>query len=397
DTSSIIDELAKLQASISHGDSAAKSKALALSRQLTASLTEPVDAASSMIFQPFISFAVQTAVRLDLFSRLIQQQAQQDNKPVSTHNLSTACNKAEPLLLSRILRVLASLNYISEGNAPETWLANPTTRAFAIPAIAAGHRFVWDIQVPGTAYAPKFLEETNYVCPTSATDGFIQYALCTKYDVFEYMSRMRPDRLQDFHTFMGNTMGSRSYWIDWYPVREQILSGYDASSTTLLVDVGGGKGHDIVSFADKFPPSSSPAPSNLPSALSTIPSALRDPRIHYQAQNFFEPNLVHGARVYFLHHILHDWSESSALQILQNLRKVMKPGYSKLLIHDLVLPDRGASQFQAAFDMVMMTFNAGMERSRAQWEGLLGKAGLRVEGVWYGEGGADADGIVQAV
>ncbi|KAM3416030.1 hypothetical protein BST61_g9516 [Cercospora zeina] len=368
-----------------------------------------------MIFQPFISFAVQTAVRLDLFSHLIQQQANQDNKPISTNALSTACSNAEPLLLSRILRVLSSLNYISEGTSPETWLANPTTHAFAIPAIAAGHRFVWDIQVPGTTSAPKFLEETNYVCPTSATDGFIQYALSTKYDVFEYMSRKRPDRLQDFHTFMGNTMGSRDYWIDWYPVQAQILSGYDPT-TTLLVDVGGGKGHDILSFADKFPPPPPPPPpppsnssqnekasghrlilQDLPSTLTTIPLASRDTRIHYQPQNFFEPNAVRGARVYFLHHILHDWSESYALQILQNLQTVMKPGYSKLLIHDLVLPDQGASQFQAAFDMVMMTFNAGMERSRTQWEELLRKAGLRVEGVWYGEGGADADGIVQAV
>ncbi|PPJ53707.1 hypothetical protein CBER1_00781 [Cercospora berteroae] len=252
DTNSLINELSRLNISISKGDNAAKTRALALSRQLTASLTEPVDAASSMIFQPFISFAVQTAVRLDVFSRLIQQQAEQYNEAVSTKMLSVVCNNAEPLLLSRILRVLSSLSYISEGSEPETWLANPTTHAFAIPAIAAGHRFVWDIQVPGTAHAPKFLEETNYVCPTSANDGFIQYAHSTRYDVFEYMSCVRPDRLQDFHTFMGNTMGSRSYWVDWYPVQEQILTGYD-SSTTLLVDVGGGKGHDILSFAERFP------------------------------------------------------------------------------------------------------------------------------------------------
>ncbi|GIZ39501.1 hypothetical protein CKM354_000288300 [Cercospora kikuchii] len=403
DPNSLINELSRLKISISKGDNAAKTRALALSRQLTASLTEPVDAASSMIFQPFISFAVQTAVRLDVFPRLIQQQAKQDNKAISTADLSAVCNNAELLLLSRILRVLSSLNYISEGSEPETWLANPTTHAFAIPAIAAGHRFVWDIQVPGTAYAPKFLEETNYACPTSANDGFIQYAHSTKYDVFEYMSRVRPDRLQDFHTFMGNTMGSRYYWVDWYPVQEQILSGYDSSST-LLVDVGGGKGHDILSFADRFPSTGKEEEStpslilqDLPSALSTISPSSRDPRIHYQAQDFFQPNTVYGARVYFLHHILHDWSEAYALTILKNLKSVMKPGYSKLLIHDLVLPDKGASQFQAAFDMVMMTFNAGIERSRTQWEELLKKAGLRLEGIWHGEGGEDADGIVQAV
>lgn len=43
----------------------------------------------------------------------------------------------------------------------------------------------------------------------------------------------------------------------------------------------------------------------------------------------------------------------------------MAPGYSKLLIHELILPDTGAAEIQARFDLVMMTFNGGMERSKA--------------------------------
>lgn len=57
---------------------------------------------------------------------------------------------------------------------------------------------------------------------------------------------------KDFNTFMGNTMGARKYWIDWFPVQERLLDGAKEASP-LLVDVGGGKGHDVLDFQAKYP------------------------------------------------------------------------------------------------------------------------------------------------
>jgi hypothetical protein len=51
---------------------------------------------------------------------------------------------------------------------------------------------------------------------------------------------------------MGNTMGARKYWVDWYPVRERILYGAEKDEV-LVVDVGGGKGHDLIQFRRKYP------------------------------------------------------------------------------------------------------------------------------------------------
>lgn len=73
----------------------------------------------------------------------------------------------------------------------------------------------------------------------------------------------------------------------------------------------------------------------------------------------------------------------------------MTPGYSKLLLHELILPDQGASPFQAVLDLAMMTFNAGMERSQKQWQHLLEMAGFQVVKFWVPE--EDADGIVEAI
>lgn len=74
----------------------------------------------------------------------------------------------------------------------------------------------------------------------------------------------------------------------------------------------------------------------------------------------------------------------------------MKPGYSKLLVHDLIVPEKGADKFTAVFDLVMMSFNAGMERTETQWRQLLEKAGFDVIKVWPPPE-AGADGIIEAM
>jgi hypothetical protein len=75
------------------------------------------------------------------------------------------------------------------------------------------------------------------------------------------------------------------------------------------------------------------------------------------------------------------------------MQSAMRPGYSKLLIHDLILPDTGAQEIQARFDLVMMTFNGGMERSTAQCIKLLEDAGLVNIKLWEH---FDHDDIIEA-
>ena len=70
--------------------------------------------------------------------------------------------------------------------------------------------------------------------------------------------------------------------------------------------------------------------------------------------------------MYFYHYILHDWSDKQCLEIMARVKTAMKPGYSKLLIHEMILPEQGASAFHAMLDLTMMIFNGGMERTGRQ-------------------------------
>jgi len=51
--------------------------------------------------------------------------------------------------------------------------------------------------------------------------------------------------------------------------------------------------------------------------------------------------------------------------------------HSKLLINELILPDHNPDTNKVLRDMNMLTIG-GKERSRGQWERLLGEAGFKI-------------------
>ena len=83
-----------------------------------------------------------------------------------------------------------------------------------------------------------------------------------------------------------------------------------------------------------------------------------------------------------MHSILHDWPDKPARKILQMLRDALKPGYSKLLIHEHVVPEKSAHPHETSFDLTMMVLLAGQERTETEWCVLLHSAGYRVVQVW---------------
>ncbi|RAL11829.1 putative O-methyltransferase [Aspergillus homomorphus CBS 101889] len=391
----LISKLQPLTTKLSNPDDVdARKEALQLSKALTVQLEQPENIAVDMAFAPMIATSARIAVDLNLFAHIAQAK-----EPITAAKLA-ALSGAEELLIVRVLRLLSAVHFIHE-TAPQTWTATRITHAMATDEIAAGHRMVSRLIVPAMQSAPAYFQKRGYTCPFDPTDGLMQYAFRSKQTTFE---RIAADAalLRDFNTFMGNTMGARKYWVDWYPVQERILDGFveeGSKGKALLVDVGAGKGHDLLAFREKFPQVGGRL------VLEDLPAVVDGLRgleggvnagIEMVPYDFFTEQPVVGARVYFYHHILHDWSDPYCLKILKHVSAAMTPGFSKLLVHEIIVHDQKAAQFQAQFDMTMMAFNSGIERTRQQWETLLEAAGLTVVGVWdpVDEGG---DGLVEAM
>lgn len=79
--------------------------------------------------------------------------------------------------------------------------------------------------------------------------------------------------------------------------------------------------------------------------------------------------------------ILHDWPDETCRDILRNIFPAMKPGYSRLLLNETVLPEVGAPLPAAMLDIAMMIGPCGMERTQSQWRDLLSSVGLEISQV----------------
>ena len=69
---------------------------------------------------------------------------------------------------------------------------------------------------------------------------------------------------------------------------------------------------------------------------------------------------------------------------------------SEIWIDEVVVPDVGATEAQANWDLTMLTCVAGLERSRGQWDQLLDGAGLAIREIWTVDVGR-GEGVIVAV
>lgn len=97
-----------------------------------------------------------------------------------------------------------------------------------------------------------------------------------------------------------------------------------------------------------------------------------------------------------MHSILHDWPDEHALKFLANLKPALIANYSKVLIHDLVIPAIGATPNHTAADMMMMNVNGSLERTEALWSSLLDKAGFKIVKIWSSAENLGLQCIVEA-
>lgn len=60
--------------------------------------------------------------------------------------------------------------------------------------------------------------------------------------------------MSNFNAFMQGVRLDRSNWIDWFPVKQETIDrARDGKDEVFMIDVGGGRGHDLAAFRDKFP------------------------------------------------------------------------------------------------------------------------------------------------
>ena len=237
------------------------------------------------------------------------------------------------------------------------------------------------ISLSATMYQalPGFLAETKYRTPSSNASP-AQKVIGTTDTFFGFITKnpTMAARVTQVQSIMSAQTSDR--WLDKFPIVQELADWEDSSDRVLFVDLGGGmfEGNQCKNFKARNPHLKGKIIlQDLQGVLDHVKSI---EGVEFVAQDFFTPQKVLGAKFYYLREVIHDWSDDKVLEILKNLIPALGPG-SRILIDDLVLPDVGCSWRAAGADIAIMLIG-GAERSKADWERLIAKAGLKIMGMY---------------
>lgn len=180
---------------------------------------------------------------LNIFKTLVEA-----GKPMSVSQLSEPY-KADPILVSRILRFLAANALIDEASK-DHYASNKQTALLANPVVQGALYHVFNVTMPANQVLPKYLKENHY---QNKTNGFAPFNMSqgTNLAVFDWeKAEKREDLLKAYHCFM--SLPRPSEWYDVYPEIGNSASSIEANRK-VFVDVGGSTGHQCRRLLAKYP------------------------------------------------------------------------------------------------------------------------------------------------
>ncbi len=151
-----------------------------------------------------------------------------------------------------------------------------------------------------------------------------------------------------------------------------------------ICDVAGGHGHLVCGFLKMYP--------RLQGIVLERPEVIANEsrlwatklgllgRCRYVAGNMFEE--VPAADVYTMKLILHDWNDAECVKILRNIHRSAAEGGRVYIIEHLVT-EPGVPHFSKLFDIHMMCWGTGRERTAEEYGKLLQEAGWSFRGTHY--------------
>ncbi|KAL3462053.1 S-adenosyl-L-methionine-dependent methyltransferase [Aspergillus heterothallicus] len=349
----------------------ARLKLLEEARALVYALETPREAIIRHCWSEATSYAaLETAVALKLFNALGT-----DDEPKSVVDLAIATG-SDAVLLGRIMKHLAAMGVITQTGSDE-FSSTGFSNVLTVDKYSDAFPLTTSRFTQGILALPQFLEKTNYRNPSSAIETAFQLGYKSDMGFFGHVQQ-EPITATRFNNHMGV-----------YAQGRQLIAGTKiGTDDVLLVDVGGSFGHNLLDLRRKWPD----VPGQL--VLQDLPKVMASvkdlhPTIDVTAHDFFTEQPVKGARAYYMHSVLHDWPDELCAKILANLVAAMKPGYSKILVNENVIPDTGAYWEATSLDLIMMQLGSA-ERTERQWRSLLEAAGLKVINIWTARRGVES-------
>ena len=285
---------------------------------------------------------------------------------------------ADPALLYRLMRALASIGLLAEDDLQGFRLTEAGTllrddhphslKAMVLLEEGPEHYAVWKHLVP--------------ILRDGRPDGFVrEFGM----PLFEY-ARKNAGYGAVFNRAMTSYSALQAQWA------LAALATEDFTSIRTFCDVAGGHGYLACAFLEAYP--------DLAGIVFDLPEVIGGTdrlwasklkiadRCQYLGGDMFKE--VPAADAYLLKNILHDWSDEECVRVLTAVRRASAEG-ARLFAIEHVVPGPDKPHFSKLFDIHMMCGLTGRERTAGEHAELLAAGG------WGYQGLRQAPGALQSV
>ena len=268
---------------------------------------------------------------------------------------------ADPPTLYRLLRALASLGIVHEGDE----------RRFSLTDLGRPLRS----DVPGSLRGWVRLQGRDYLwrswgnLANAVREGQNSFRMVHGTDIWEWRAEHADGSAIFDEAMRSMTIGANA----------SILDAYDFGQFGTIVDVAGGNGTLIAALLAAHPASRGilfDQEHVVSGAEPILRAAGVLERCEIVAGSFFE-SVPEGADAYVLKWIIHDWEDEESVAILRTCRAAMGTDAVVLLIErDLGQPNEDPVAKLADLNMLVMP--GGRERTLDEYAALFGAADLRL-------------------
>ncbi|BBY24924.1 methyltransferase [Mycobacterium stomatepiae] len=316
-------------------------------------MVPPTAAMWEMLTNAWVAQAITAAAQLGIADALAAG-------PLTADELAEAVD-ADADSVSRLLRAL-----IGSGVFRQT-----RDGRYALNPLAATLRTDNDVSLRGVARfigAPQHREHWSNLATAMRTDRAVVSDMRGK-PIFEYLAEEK-----EYDEIFNEAMTSASEF-----AIAPVVAGYDFSRYSTIVDVAGGHGRLLAAILNATPQARGIL-FDQPHVVADAPPLLKQHRVADRvqvAQGSFFDTITEGGDAYVLKHIIHDWPDDQALQILRNVRTAAGAGKHVLLVEQ-VLPDHDRDFPGNWLDLEVLVEFDGRERTAAGYAELLDRAGFHM-------------------
>ncbi|KAK1273923.1 Caffeic acid 3-O-methyltransferase [Acorus gramineus] len=313
-----------------------------------------------------LPMTLKAAVELDLLEIIAAAGPGAEISPSEVASQLPTSNPDAPVMLDRILRLLASYKILTcslvEGEDGKV------TRLYGLAPVA---KFLTKNE-DGVSMAAlvlmnqdKVLMESWYYLKDAVLEGGIPFNKAHGTSSFEYHGKdARFNKVFNAGMYNHSTIVMKKLL--------ETYTGFDGLNT--VVDVGGGVGGTLKMIVSKH--------TNIKGINFDLSHVIDDapaiPGVEHVGGDMFES--VPTGDAIFMKWIMHDWSDQHCAKLLKNCYKALPPS-GKVIVVELILPEapetNTAAQSVIHVDLVMLAHNpGGKERTEREYEALAKEAGF---------------------